>query len=831
MDRRTFIQSSSVGIAALATWTAEQSSLAAARKTLAAGPPSAIPVTRPASTKLFSAVATKTEWESFSAAGFTKPVAGVVFSADQPPCCGVPLGGISTGCLDIEANGTLGFNCLFDAFPRKPQLLKPFLGLAVGNKTWVLTSESIRAGGVFETCHEQQKKPTDWMVTIPMLKGVHSAKQIRYWGHFPVADLEFDLEDSPVSVGLRAWAPFIPGDTSVSNTPGAVFEIHLRNTASAPLNGTLAFSFPGPTQQEAQVPADVPPRGLEIGGMHASRPVVEGGVEGRQRRVESPVNGVSVEIQTGVNYCLGVLGEQRVRTGGGIRTVPLIPGGSERGEKIVEDWAHIATALPPESPREFGATVAVDFSLQPKEEKTIRYALTWYAPMWCGEGEKKYTQMYTTRFKSALEVAGLLAREHESLLKRVLAWQEAIYSDPALPGWLQDTLINVMATIPEDSYWAKPVYPLAWAPGDGLYGMNECPRGSPQIECIPCSWYGNIPIVYFFPELALSTLRGYVHYMREDGAAPFRWGPGSDFDNVTWEWQKSLNGVCFVDMVGRLWLRTQDDAILREMYPAVKKSTTCTMTMRPAPEGIVSMPKGNVGREWWEAEDWYGVVPHIGAMRLSNLKIAERMAEKMGDTAFARQCQDWYSQGSEMMEKVAWQGEYYLHFNEPETGRKSDTIMANQIDGDWSNAFHGLPGIFQAERLKKTLETVKRTCLNEACGAVSFAYGDGTPQRHSYGIFPPEIMILGMMYLYVGDRETGQEIVRRLMYDLTCRHRYAFDLPNMIYCDTGGRWFGTDYYQDMMLWAMPSAMLGKDIHAPCLPGGLVDRVIQAGKAA
>ena len=85
------------------------------------------------------------------------------------------------------------------------------------------------------------------------------------------------------------------------------------------------------------------------------------------------------------------------------------------------------------------------------------------------------------------------------------------------------------------------------------------------------------------------------------------------------------------------------------------------------------------------------------------------------------------------------------------------------------------------------------------------------------------------MYLYAGDRETGIETVRRLMYDLVCRHGYAFDLPNMLYCDTGERWFGTDYYQDMMFWAMPAAIARKDLHAPCVPGGLVDRVLQAAK--
>ena len=37
------------------------------------------------------------------------------------------------------------------------------------------------------------------------------------------------LPDAPVGVGMRAWTPFILGDSVASNTPGAVFELHLRN--------------------------------------------------------------------------------------------------------------------------------------------------------------------------------------------------------------------------------------------------------------------------------------------------------------------------------------------------------------------------------------------------------------------------------------------------------------------------------------------------------------------------------------------------------------------------------------------------------------------------
>lgn len=49
--------------------------------------------------------------------------------------------------------------------------------------------------------------------------------------------------------------------------------------------------------------------------------------------------------------------------------------------------------------------------------------------------------------------------------------------------------------------------------------------------------------------------------------------------------------------------------------------------------------------------------------------------------------------------------------------------------------------------------------------------------------------------------------------------------------DTGERVYGTDYSQDMMLWALPAAIAGTDLAGPCRPGGLVDRIIGAGAKA
>ena len=55
---------------------------------------------------------------------------------------------------------------------------------------------------------------------------------------------------------------------------------------------------------------------------------------------------------------------------------------------------------------------------------------------------------------------------------------------------------------------------------------------------------------------------------------------------------------------------------------------------------------------------------------------------------------------------------------------------------------------------------------------------------------------------------------------------YVWDAPNLTRgdMDTGQRAFGADYYQNMMLWALPAALRGQDIAGPAQADGLVARV-------
>ncbi len=774
-------------------------------------------------------------WQTFEAAAYPHPVSGVVYRGEPRPTCGAPLGGLDTGCLDIEPNGMLGYSTIFNHLINPRLLLNlPFLGLHCDGQTWVLVSDT----------QAKIDTPTQnaSIVTFPTtdytpryneigLSGVQLAQSIDYWGHYPVIDMEY-ATSAPLKVGLRAWSPFMPGDTLTSMAPAALFEVTLRNPDDAAHVGAFAFSFPG----------------FELAPGAEARAAVR-----RSLVDETALHGVQVESgQTGtawqMSYVLGLVDVSPARQGG-----PLNAAGAA--------WAAIDHDLPEVATGETGASVAVDFQLAPGESVTLRFVLAWHAPHWRSGGAPshtnthQFTHMYATQYPDALSAARFLAREHAALFKRIVAWQDAIYSAPEIPGWLADSLINILHLIPEDSVWGQAQDPIgAWCNADdGVFGMCECPRGCPQIECIPCSFYGNIPLVYFFPRAALSTLRTYKAYQYEDGRPPWIFGgctarelenrPPYELALPDKGYQTVLNGTCYVVMADRYWRVSGDDTFLREFYDSLKRCNDFSMNLRPAYglSQVMSMPApgtdghGMGDTEWFEAPEpgWKGYVTHAGGVRMAQVGIMRRMAEAMGDKDYVAQCDAWLHAGAQALEQHLWAGSYYLNFNEPETGNKSDLVFGYQLDGQWVADWHGVPGVFPQERVQATLDTLRKAnCALSQSGATNYANPDGSPARvggyGTFSYFPPELMMLAMTYMYEGQREFGLELLHKCLNNLM-RWGYVWDGANTTRgdMDTGQRAFGADYYQDMMLWAVPAALAGAALDGACQPEGLVARVLAA----
>ncbi|MGD2157061.1 MAG: GH116 family glycosyl hydrolase [Anaerolineales bacterium] len=738
------------------------------------------------------------QWVKFSAKGFSQPVVGVVYRDGGSGQCGLPLGGIGTGYINIDPNGCMGEWTIYNNLVNPARTVKnifapnpigiprvvntPFLGLSIEDQCWLLTLQEI--------------------------EGVNSAHQIHYWGHYPVADLEYEIE-APLGVSLRAWSPFIPGDALNSNVPGAVFEIQIKNQTETGQRGKIIFNFPGPCEYETRGPTDFQHQyiedaftGLAVTAYRPGWPAIEQQLGGR-----APFG-----------YALGIAGQETICWGRDLGTNSDL-------------WTQAMDSLPAIKSSEPGASVAVEFALEAHEVKRITFVLAWYAPYW---PETRYINMYRLRWNSALEVAQFLVSEQESLLNRMLAWQQTVYSEQDLPGFLRDSLVNSLHTLTKGSFFVcNPGADIQ----NGLLTILEAAGDIDIKESMCVAWWGDFPITYFFPNLRLTTLRAFAAYQLDDGMVPFSVSSYQDhtLNAPHYYAQQVVNGMLYIQMVDRLCQRIQNDQLIREFYPTVKRAIIFTMSRSVFEDGLVGLdpeyPKGQT----WDSWMWYGNATYIAGQWLCSLKVAERMADLVGDVEFGRNCKEWFELASQSLEETLCneKTQSYLLYNDPVTNQCTDTVFSYQLDGEFSRMLLDLPEVFPEIRVSAVLETIKKLCVEPVkAGAANAMRPDGSVDpaggKDSSGIWPSANFVLAANYAYHDKQGTAVEIARKTLNNLVLKHQLTWNFPQAFAKLDGTEAFARNYYWGMAVWSLPPALKGQDLARFCSPGSFVDWVISAG---
>ncbi|MGH9503724.1 MAG: GH116 family glycosyl hydrolase [Terriglobales bacterium] len=698
---------------------------------------------------LFPTHLPRLQWSEFKAKGFDEPVCGVVFRAGD--CSrGMPLGGIGTGCFDLNVDGTLGLCSIFNSFAPPRELQSPLLELNLNNRSLPLTlADAAKAGDSF-------------------------CQQIHYWGHYPVADLEYELQ-APISIGLRAWTPFLPGDATDSNTPAVFFDVTIRNLSDTKEAGAVACRFPGPSEAEA--------------GSTTSSGVIRPG----------EYRGTRISWDGGSSIVAALDGDTKVSP---------VSAGSERR-----------------------ARVEVEFELAPGEEKETHFVLAWYVPRWAGSPAHHFRHAYAGRFAGVEDVLQYALANKSSWMERITRWQSEIYSRRKLPPWLRDQLINVLHTITEDAFWAGDSIPSeSWYRPVGLFGLTESPRTTPHV-CNPSDWYGILPIVFFFPELMQSLLRLYVHFQLPTGEIPLGVGEGSDLLHPAHHLFQVMNSCVHIQLIDRLWQRNHDPGILHEFYPSATRALDFLSRWDRNDDGLPELDADPIPNQFYGDWPWYGVAVHVSGFWLAALAMMERMAKAANDGPMQQRCLLWKQKAQKTLEEQLWNEDYYLLYRDSQSGKKCDTVLANQLAGQWCTRLHGLPGAFPGERVGKTLDKIQQCCVcGTAHGALNSTRPNGsadhTAARQSDGIFTGECLCLAATLVYEGDEAAGVEIARRLMTAIVLQDGAGWEMPNIL--DAEGRVLhGNDFYQMMILWGLPLALDSESIADTCASGGFIARILSA----
>ena len=151
-----------------------------------------------------------------------------------------PLGGIGTGSVGLSGTGRLIDWEIFN---------KPSKGSTNGNTHFAVRAEKDGKVIDFRVLNGDLPPPYNGVTAegytgnfrgmgfgpdYSLMCGWPHFESCVFSGEFPLASIAFADSHFPGRASLRAWSPFIPGESRASSMPVAVFDIEITNTLSEP---------------------------------------------------------------------------------------------------------------------------------------------------------------------------------------------------------------------------------------------------------------------------------------------------------------------------------------------------------------------------------------------------------------------------------------------------------------------------------------------------------------------------------------------------------------------------------------------------------------------
>jgi non-lysosomal glucosylceramidase len=605
-------------------------------------------------------------------------------------------------------------------------------------------------------------------VFVPLVSTYASQKPpARYFGHYPMVEMDFGRPTpQPLTVWLRAYSPFVMGNVNLSNIPAAIFSLRVRNEGTTPIPASFHFDW-----EEDINPASP----------LARRPI----------RFKN-ISGMVMESAGSGSYAIGVDGagwSVDVQANGLVRS---------------------------------GMQIAVRATIPPGEERIVTFALGWHFPTWRSPDGKLILNRYGTQFADAGAVAQFALEHHTELEKRIILWQQAIYSRD-LPGWLKDGLINSLATLARDSI----------LPDDGRLMRVESSNGRPVTETMSSRFYGSLPTLLLFPEQEKATLRAFGKLQAESGQIPSSLagviGTGANLDL-----QKPIVSTEFVLLVWRDYLATGDAAFLKDIFPRAKRALQYAMTLDTDGDGLINEAPGSEtgypSNQFYDSWPWFGTSAYTAGLGLAALRAGEELAKASADTDFAAWCHEKLEKGKQAYDQDLWTRNYYRLYTDPEHFKQSDTTLANQLVGQEIAWLCDLGTIFPEKNISSALEWISEHNVKlTEWGAVSGVKQDGMPDdsgaAQSKEVVLPEAWNFATTALMAAKKLEGfggkaaglaaaENAYRALIKSGTLWN------PQLIYSAKDATPIsGSHYYGNLCFWALPLAMEGVSVKGRAWPTG------------
>ena len=566
-----------------------------------------------------------------------------------------PLGGIGTGNVSLGARGELRDWEIFN---------KPAKGNILPNAFFAIRTRQEGKQPVARVLEGLAQPPYALshgyhpMTNMGLARCVHAT----FRGEYPFAQVNLQDPKLPVSISLEAYTPLIPLNPEDSGIPCAILTYTVTNISDLPVSVTLVGSLLNPCA------------GVHLDPFMNIDRVERGQTSNEFRQGESmrglffSAEGISADELDYGNMSL-------VTDHPNVTVKPIWLRGAwydflqEFWDDFVDDGLLTDlnyTDLPSDNRPDSGSLGLVD-TLQPGEQRAYKLVLTWYFPnrpnTWKTAksqsivntaASKVIRNHYATRFTDAWDVARYVMTEGARLEQGTRQFHDALFGS-TLPAAVIDAIsANIVPARSNTSFWLE----------DGrFYGWEGCFDGD---GCCPgtCThvWSYAYTISSLFPSLEREMRR--IEFEVETEANGFMQmrnlkSMGDTYIFSGWNndpTPASDGQLGSIIRCWREWQHSSDHAWLETVWDGIKRSIDyASARWDTDQDGVLDGKQHNT----YDIE-FYGPNPLSGIYYLAALRAVEELAKVMGEDEVAQRCRSTFEKGSQRLDTMLWNGEYYI---------------------------------------------------------------------------------------------------------------------------------------------------------------------------
>lgn len=526
---------------------------------------------------------------------------------------------------------------------------------------------------------------------------------ISFVGEYPIATIDYRSTTQPalpIEIRSEVYSPFIPLNTRDSALPATILRYTVKNTSEKAVDVSLAGWLENMVGVGIREPGTILRRNRVVrqAGMTSVRLDAVADPAGHKHYTDTPPPqkaSFSWDHPQAGNMALTILDGSTEATADWVSREVLLEG--------LKGGAPPRLAAAREFPLNETACAALksSFPLQPGQERTLTFVLSWYFPhrhqgqqQWSpwGEpvGDHTYVgNQYANWFDGCLDVARYLKENLGRLDRETRLFRDTCF-DTTLPYWFMHRIAMPISTLAtETCQWWKNGRFYGWE------GVGCCPGTCGHV------WHYDQAVGRLFPELERSVremqdFQPGVGFLPETGAISFR-GRG-------WElWAGDSQAGCIL-MAYREHQFSVDDRFLRSNWPRIRKALEFLIQEDGNQDGMIEGSQHNT-----YDINFYGANTLTGSLYHAALLAGEQMARLMDEAAFARLCRRIFEEGRSGTVKRLFNGEYFIQevdLEEHPRFQYKDGCLSDQLLGQtWAHQL-GLGYLYSPQAVRKSLQSV-----------------------------------------------------------------------------------------------------------------------------